>query len=127
MITTKQRALMTNANLARPTIHRQLLLVLSTLIFAVSGAAQHRISCFKIGTNLLQTLHLHGNVLKPSAVHQLGHIQRRATVRALSPALGQPAGNTRVTAELRAVRTEVRFAELLHTDEAAKHIAKGLE
>lgn len=74
-----QSALMADANLARPTEDRQLLLVVRrTEVLVVEIADDGRF----IG-HYLEILDLDGNLLEPSAVHELVDVQRRPTVRAL--------------------------------------------
>lgn len=70
----KQRTLMTDADLARPTVDGHFLLVRSTQILLLPGTAQHRIARLNVGTYLLQTLHLHGNILEPATVDQFGDV-----------------------------------------------------
>lgn len=70
----KQRTLMADADLACPTVDGHFLLVRSTQILLLPGTAQHRITRLNIGTYLLQTLHLHRNILEPPTVDQLGDV-----------------------------------------------------
>lgn len=127
VVASEERALVANAHFTCPAVHRQLLLLVSAAqILLLSGTARNRIVYLDIGTYLLETLHLHGNVLEPAAVDQLRDVQRGAAVRTLAPALRQPLGDARIAAELRTVRTQVRLAKLLHADEAAEDIAKRL-
>lgn len=124
-----QRALMADAALARPAVHAQLLVVHRALVVLGGGTAGRlagQAAGLDVGADLLQALHLHGDLLQPPAVDQLVDVQRGPAVRTLAPLLGQPARDAKEAAQLRAVRTEVRLLQLLHADEAAEHIVQVL-
>lgn len=86
-----QSALMADAAFARPTVDAQLFTVHRTLVVLAAGTAEADAAVLAdqtvrldVGADLLQTLHLHGNVLQPAAVDQLVDVQRGATVRTLA-------------------------------------------
>lgn len=120
---TPQRTLMTDATLARPAVHAQLLVMRRALIAVVALVEAVRLD---LRADLLQALHLGGDLLQPTAIDQLVDVQRGPTVRTLTSLLGQPARNAQVAAQFRAVRTEMGLLQLLHADEAAEHIVQVL-
>lgn len=122
-----QRTLMADAALARPAVHAQLLVVHRALVvLGGTGRLAGQAARFDVGADLLEALHLHGDLLQPATVDQLADVQRGPAVRTLAPLLGQPARDAQVAAQFRAVRTEVRFLQLLHANEAAEHIVQVL-
>lgn len=115
---------MTNAVLARETVHGQFLLVTATEIPRCCGCGSFNGPY--IGTDLLQTLHLHGDVLQPATVDEFRYGESGPTVRTLPSLFGEPLGDANVTAQLGAMWAQVSLAQFLHTDEAPEDIAKGL-
>uniref|UniRef100_A0A336LC95 CSON008605 protein n=1 Tax=Culicoides sonorensis TaxID=179676 RepID=A0A336LC95_CULSO len=86
----KESTLMTNAAFACPTIDTQFFLVCHTLILICLIKCPWEIPCFDIGTNVLETLNLRGNIFQPSTIHQFTNIQTLSTVRTTSTFIEPP-------------------------------------
>uniref|UniRef100_A0A336N3L3 CSON010054 protein n=1 Tax=Culicoides sonorensis TaxID=179676 RepID=A0A336N3L3_CULSO len=86
----KECTLMTNAAFACPTIDTQFFLVCHTLILICLIKCPWEIPCFDIGTNVLETLNLRGNIFQPSTIHQFTNIQTLSTVRTTSTFIEPP-------------------------------------